>query len=344
MRTHSLFIFLFAMTILACNGCKNDPKNVEPPVVSTPPKPVNQVAVPTFDAESAFEFVKKQVEFGPRVPGSAAHKKCGDYLAGEFRRFGLTVVEQKFQAKTYFATLDACNIIGQYKPELPNRILLCAHWDTRHIADADTKDKDKPILGADDGGSGVAILLEMARLLQANPLEIGVDFVLFDAEDLGDNREKYGSDSPLKTSSAEMTEKTWCLGSQHWASNPHKPGYSAQFGILFDMVGAIGAQFPREGYSIINALSVQDKIWKLAGQMGYGDVFLNKEGGAITDDHIFVMKKLPIPIVDIIGMPNGFGKHWHTHDDNLDVIDKSVLKAVGQVTAAMVYRTYNQNI
>lgn len=325
--------------------CKSDNGGpAKPPAAVTPP-PAVQVTVPPFSADSAYAFIKKQVDFGPRVPGTPAHAKCAAWLAAEFRRFGLTVVEQKFEAPTYFGKRPAVNIIGQYKPELHNRILLCAHWDSRHIADNDTENKEKPILGADDGGSGVGVLLEIARLLQANPANIGVDFVLFDAEDLGDDRDPVGnaSSSVMTQSATQDKAETWCLGSQHWAKNPHKPGYTAQFGILLDMVGAIGARFPREGYSSENASAIQERIWNTGIELGYGSLFVKEQGGYITDDHLFVMRDRRIPTVDIIGMPNEpphvFGAYHHTHADNMSIISKATLQAVGHTVTTVLYRT-----
>ncbi len=309
---------------------------------SSPPAPPVVVNVPPFNADTAFYFVGKQVSFGPRVPGSAAHKKCAAWLVSEFERFGMEVIEQSFVAKTYFGPRDAVNIIAQYHPERTNRVLLCAHWDSRHIADKDTKDTDKPILGADDGGSGVAVLLEIARMLQQNPIEnIGVDFVLFDAEDLGDDRSEAGQ-SVMTQASSDQKTLTWCLGSQHWARNPHRPGYTAQFGILLDMVGARGALFPREGYSAMNAPGLQNRIWQIAQELGYGGFFVDRSGGYITDDHVFVMRGLRIPVVNIISIPNpppaAFGAHHHTHQDNLEIIDRGVLGMVGHVVTTVVYR------
>ena len=321
--------------IPACKPDKNPPVAVEP----APAKPAGPaIMAPAFNADTAYYAVKKQVDFGPRVPGTPAHKKCAAWLAQAFRRYGLTVVEQNFQAKTYFATLDAINIIAQYKPELPNRIIISSHWDSRHIADHDTKNPDKPILGADDGASGVGMLLELARMLQANGANIGVDLICFDAEDLG--KENDASVVQVQDVAPENTEETWCLGSQYWASNLHKPGYTAQFGILLDMVGAKGAKFPYENYSTVNAAAQQTNIWDVAKELGYGDIFVKREGGFITDDHFFVMKGTGIPMVDIINMPNerGFGAYHHTHADNMDIIDKSTLKAVGQVVATVIYR------
>lgn len=308
--------------------------------VAPPVTKMNTVPVPSFSADSAFFNVKSQVDFGPRVPGSAPHKACRAWIVKEFKRFGMAVIEQPFKANAYFGSLDAVNIIAQYKPELSNRILLCAHWDSRHIADKDTKDKDKPILGADDGASGVAVLLELARIIQQNPLNYGVDFICFDAEDLGKEQEDNGGGSMMENQ--ENTEEaTWCLGSQYWSSHLHKPGYRAQFGILFDMVGAIGAKFPREAYSVANAPEIVNRIWGTAAELGYNNLFVNTLAGGITDDHVFVMRGTSIPTVDIIGMPKDppmFGDYHHTHFDNLSIIDPEVMRKVGQVVATVIYR------
>lgn len=334
-------VLLLSVVATRLPRCTSNSNSVTPSP-ETPAKPAIQVSVPAFNADSAYLFIKKQVDFGPRVPGSAAHKKCAAWLVSEFKRYGLTVVEQKFKAETYFGPLDAINIVAQYKPELPNRILLCAHWDSRHIADHDTKDKDKPILGADDGGSGVGMMLEIARMLKETPANTGVDLICFDAEDLGKESDDTPADPSVLQQEQDFTA-TWCLGSQHWASNLHKPGYRANFGILLDMVGARGAKFPLEGYSAMNAPLIQNKIWAIASELGYGNLFINAKRGGITDDHVFVMRGTRIPTVDIISMPNDpprvFGTYHHTHDDNMDIIDKSILSAVGKVVATVVYRS-----
>ncbi len=321
--------------------CKSDNSGTVKPPVTEPVPPI--VQVPPFSADSAYLFVQKQVDFGPRVPGTEAHRKCAAWLAAEFRRSGLQVVEQKFEANFYFGKRPAVNIIGQYKPELPNRILLCAHWDSRHLADKDETDKDKPILGADDGGSGVGVLLEIARLLKEHPVDLGVDLILFDAEDLGDERDPVGDAGSIMTKPQEDQSATWCLGSQYWARNPHKPGYTAQFGILLDMVGAYGAKFPLEGYSYTNAPKVQQRIWGIAHDLGYADLFPNTPSGGITDDHLPIMRDRKIPMVDIISLPgedqNIFGSHHHTHADKMSIISRETLGAVGKVVTAVVYRT-----
>lgn len=308
-----------------------------------PATPAVTVTVPPFNRDSAYHFVQKQVDFGPRVPGTPAHKKCAAWLVSEFTRMGMVVIEQKFTAQTYFGPREAVNIIAQYRPELTNRVLLSAHWDTRHVADKDSKDQDKPILGADDGASGVGVLLEIARMLQANPVELGVDLICFDAEDLGDDRGHEAGQSMMTQASSDAKTQTWCLGSQHWSRNLHRPGYTAQFGILLDMVGARGALFPREGYSAQSAPRVQDRIWGIAAELGYGSYFPNRPGGFVTDDHVFIIRGARIPTVDIISIPNpppnSFGSYHHTHADNMDIIDRNVLGMVGEVVATVLYRT-----
>lgn len=305
------------------------------PVAPTPivaPKPnIPQVSVPEFSPDSAFLFVKKQVDFGPRVPSSAAHKKCADWFIKEFKRHGLTVFEQKFQTRHYKGGyFDGINIIGQYKPELSKRILIAAHWDSRFQADKDSKDQNKPIDGADDGASGAGVLLELARILAANPVDIGVDLFLIDVEDQGDD---------------DGAAETWCLGSQYWAKNLHRPGYAPYYAILLDMVGAKGARFYKEGISREVAPQTVEKVWNTAATLGYDEYFVNEDRGGITDDHLFIVRGAQIPMIDIVSMPNDgahpFGSYHHTHADNLSVIDKNVLKAVGQTMTAVIYQTYN---
>jgi glutaminyl-peptide cyclotransferase len=310
------------------------------PTDHKPSKPkVDQVAVPDFVPDSAFLYVKKQLDFGFRVPNTVAHQKCAAWLVQEFKRRGLSVVEQKFQAKHYLGeTYNGVNIIGQYKPEHPKRILIGAHWDSRFQADHDDKDQKKPIAGADDGASGVGVILELARALAEHPVDIGVDFILFDAEDQG----KDGVEGE------EPTDETWCLGSQHWSKNMHKPGYMPFYAVLLDMVGAKDAQFPKEGASMQVASQTVNKIWRLANSLGYGNYFIDVAGPGIIDDHLFVIRHARIPMIDVVHMKTSgekiFGPHHHTHDDNLQVIDKNTLKAVGQTMSAFIYGVHNETI
>lgn len=329
-----LVLFAASYIVMSLPRCKSDSASPgTPPVAQTPQPAAPQVPVPVFNADTAFFFVKKQVDFGPRVPNTEAHRKCAAWLSGEFKRHGLTVIEQKFQAPHYKGgTFNGINIIGQYKPENPRRVLLAAHWDSRFHADQDSDNKEKPILGADDGGSGVGVLLEIARLLGEQPLDIGVDFVLFDAEDQGNDSDDNQDHS-----------KTWCLGAQHWSKNLHKPGYMPLFGILLDMVGGANPKFQKEGISMQAAPAIVEKVWSTAASLGYSNVFVQEPGSAVTDDHYFVVTNARIPMIDIISRPggtkSGFVPHWHTHDDNMKAIDKNTLRIVGEVVATVVYRT-----
>jgi len=299
--------------LLALNSCKTKTSEEKTADDSS----IKLVKSPSFNADSAYQFVQKQVDFGARVPNTTSHKLCGEYLVNTFKKYGLQVTEQAFIATTYDnKKLNARNIIGSFNPKASKRILLTSHWDSRPFSDADSVDKTKPVLAANDGASGVGVLLEIARTLSISGknLDLGVDIIFFDAEDWGN--------------SGEATDKFsgYCLGSQHWAANKHIPNYTAYFGVLLDMVGAKGATFPKEGYSVQLAESVVKQIWDIAGQLGYGDFFLDQRGSAITDDHVPVNETAKIPMVDIIHtQPNNlsqtFFEDWHTAHDNMDNID-----------------------
>ncbi len=300
---------------------------------TTTSKPTEEdiLEIPNVNRDSAYAFVAGQVAFGPRVPGTEAHAECRDWLAGQLTRLGAEVILQDFEAKFYHGVSAKCtNVIGQINPSNPHRVLLAAHWDSRFMADQAKKDKDKPIDGADDGASGVGVLLEIARVIQANKIDLGVDIVFFDAEDQGKDGD-----------GTEDVSKTWCLGAQYWSKHPHMDiQHRQRFGILLDMVGSKKARFPKEGYSRSFARTTTDKIWKMAQDMGYSRYFSNAEAGGITDDHLFVNKDAKIPMVNIINLPEGsktFGDYWHTHDDNMDVISKRTLGAVGNVVLAVIY-------
>jgi glutaminyl-peptide cyclotransferase len=316
--------------LMACNSCKTDSKTGDKPpipVVDMYQKPAIQLPVPAFSQDSAFKFIEKQLSFGPRVPNSAAAVNCQKYFVKEFNRLGAKVTEQSFSAKRYDGVdLKGTNIIAQYRPENKRRILLSAHWDSRFMSDQDAKNKTSGVPAADDGASGVGVLLEIARLLQNNPVDIGIDIILWDLEDQG----------------SEQNTESWCLGSQYWVKNKHFAG--ALFGINLDMVGAKGARFPKERNSMVYAPKVVEKTWALANSMGFGQYFVQDFGGPITDDHAVVSEIGQIPTIDIINLQAGqrtFGAHWHTQNDNISVIDKNVLQAVGQTVTAVIYRSYN---
>ena len=291
---------------------------------------------PTFMADSAFLFCQKQCDFGSRSMNSEAHEQCGEWIASKFRAYGMTVTEQRASLKGYDGTsLKATNIIASYLPAQTDRILLCAHWDSRPWADNDPDEANwkKPVMAANDGASGVAVMLEIARLLAGDSLKLGVDFVCFDAEDWG----------IPQWSEAEDPGNTWALGSQHWAANcPKQQAKNYRFGILFDMVGGQGAQFYQEQVSLYYARNVVDKVWRAAQVVGFGSFFPMNEGVGITDDHVPVNKTAKIPCIDIIPyypdcQQSSFGPTWHTVNDDMDHIDKNTLQAVGQTVVQVLF-------
>lgn len=331
-----LFAGLFVLKGLLPSG-GGKPKQNQP----EQPK-VEMVKAPAFSADSAYAFVAKQVSFGPRVPNTKAHTACGDWLVAKFKSYGCEVIEQTGTVKAYDGTqLPLRNIIAQVNPEAKKRVMLAAHWDTRPYADKDSLESrwKQPIDGANDGASGVAVLLELARMLQANPISAtGFDLVLWDVED-------YGQPEFSKTE-VDQSYLTWCLGSQYWADHKHKDGYQAQFGILLDMVGGKDARFNKEGVSMQVGPDIVNSLWKIAQQQGYGGYFQDQTTGEIVDDHIF-MNQAGVRTIDIIDMRPStkamgfggfeFGSFHHTHRDNLENIDPATLKAVGQSVAQLLY-------
>ena len=326
---------LSIVILLSLLACKNDSQVKDEPKVNNQPD-VKAVTVPVFERDSAYANVAAQVAFGPRVPGTEGHTATRKWLVQKLKSYGASVNEQSFKAKTAtIGEVRGTNIIASFNPTYARRVLLGAHWDTRFAADEDDDRNKEAHLGADDGGSGVGVLLEMARLIKNNPVQLGIDIVFFDVEDQG---------------TSEGSQETWCIGAQHWAKNPHVAGYRAEYGILLDMVGAKGAQFQKEDATNVyppekvkSVHSLYDKVWSLAHAMKKGTYFLNNKGRPFTDDHYFVNLYTSVPMIDIINKPldsaKGFGPHWHTHEDNMDIIDAGVLGAVGQVVTAYVYQS-----
>ncbi len=286
-----------------------------------------------FDAASAYGFVKKQVEFGPRVPGTPAHAACADWFAATLRRWTPDVVVQEFKAKAFDGRpLDGKNIIASFNPGAQDRILLCAHWDSRPFADHDPDPANhfRPVMGANDGASGAGVLLEVARCLSLKKPAVGVDILLLDLEDFGEHANWRGASTD-----------SWGLGAQHWAKTPHRAGYRARFGILLDMVGAPGATFPLEGTSMVYAPAVVRKVWAAAREIGLSKYFIDTESDPLIDDHLYINRYARIPTVDIIDYDSGrggFPSSWHTAGDTLDKIDKNTLAAVGRTVLAVVHQ------
>ncbi len=314
-------ILTSVLALTACAGKKTEvaaSDDVAPEVV------VN------FDADSAYSYVERQVAFGPRVPNTEAHRRCGEWLASELRRRGADVTEQRSDLTAFDGTvLKAVNILGRFNTESPDRLLLLAHWDCRPWADQDPNpdNRKKPVDGANDGASGVGVLLEIARQLSEKAPGKGVDILFVDAEDWG----------------TEGSEDSWALGARYFMEHPPVEGYLPDEAILLDMVGGKGAVFCREYFSEQAAPRLAQSLWGIAASRGYGDLFLNKLGGAVTDDHVQLIEK-GVPAVDIIEyhpeQESGFNPHWHTVSDNMENIDRTTLKAVGETVMQYLITNY----
>ncbi len=314
-------ILTSVLALTACAGKKTEgaaSDDVAPEVV------VN------FDADSAYSYVERQVAFGPRVPNTEAHRRCGEWLASELRRRGADVTEQRSDLTAFDGTvLKAVNILGRFNTESPDRLLLLAHWDCRPWADQDPNpdNRKKPVDGANDGASGVGVLLEIARQLSEKAPGKGVDILFVDAEDWG----------------TEGSEDSWALGARYFMEHPPVEGYLPDEAILLDMVGGKGAVFCREYFSEQAAPRLAQSLWGIAASRGYGDLFLNKLGGAVTDDHVQLIEK-GVPAVDIIEyhpeQESGFNPHWHTVSDNMENIDRATLKAVGETVMQYLITNY----
>jgi glutaminyl-peptide cyclotransferase len=324
-------IALFITFLLA--GCTDNRKSKN----TVPEMPVRRIDIPAFNADSAFFFVEKQVLFGPRIPNTKAHYQTGEYLIRTLKKYGAKVSTQEFESRSFDGqNLSLRNIIASYAPEKKKRILLAAHWDTRPFADKDAESKESKFDGANDGASGVGVLIEIARILgQEKKPDVGVDIIFFDGEDWG---EKNGTQDRVPL--PQDLEEWWCLGSQYWSKNKHVANYSAYYGILLDMVGAANAQFHKEGYSMEFAPGITDKVWSRADQLGYSHIFVPSRQEAIMDDHYFVNTKAKIPMIDIVHFQPGigyFGDFHHSKKDNMKLIDRKILKAVGETVLAVVY-------
>jgi len=310
-----LSLLLFAT---GCGGAANNGESEKTADKTESQETQTAPALSGFSADSAFSYLKTQVEFGPRVTNSEAHRRAADWLGAELRRHGADVTEQRVDLQSFDGvTLHARNIFARFNPDLPDRILLLAHYDSRPWADndPDPANHQMPVDGANDGASGVAVLLETARCINASGEKLPIDILLVDAEDRGTD----GDDS------------SWAMGARYFAQNPPVEGYAPRFAILLDMVGGKDARFPREYISQVNVPWLNDRFWKAAKRAGHAERFPETIGGAVTDDHVELLKA-GIPTIDIIeyNEGTGFNPNWHTVSDNLSNISKETLKAVGE--------------
>ncbi len=305
----------------------------------TPTQQLSLKEAPESNKDSLYQFVQSQVDFGPRVPNTEAHAEAADWFVSKFESYGASVTVQEFTDNIYDGTeVRLKNIIASFNPEVKKRILLAAHWDTRPFGDKDPEDDMVAIDGANDGGSGVAVLLEIARIISGqNGPAVGVDMILFDGEDWGEHQVRSEGINPR-----DFGKEAWyCLGSQYWSKNKHKANYTAYYGILLDMVGAEGSTFYYDGESQRNAGRILEQTWNIAHELGYEQYFIKSMGMQyMTDDHVFVNKYARIPMIDIIDYranSDNFGPYHHTRDDNMSVISKDVLSAVANVVLTVLY-------
>lgn len=331
-------IYYLILAIAIFIGSCNNPTKVDDTQPIEDNESLVKVLAPDFNADSAYYFTKKQVDFGPRIPGTEAQNKCATYLTDILKGYCKNVIVQNAAVEIYNGKkVPMKNIIASFNPENPKRILLFAHWDTRPYADQDAKNLNAKFDGADDGAASSAILLEIARCISLKKITVGVDIALFDVEDYG---------PPKNDSKYNEKEDMYALGTQYWCKNPHVPNYKAYYGILLDMCAAKNAQLRIEGSSNAFAPSVIKNVWNTAAGLGYGNIFLTDIANSIIDDHTYVNRINGTPSIDLIWLDpttkNGFAPHWHTLNDNINVIDKVTMKAVGQTLLQVIYNEPSQ--
>lgn len=321
-------IIIAALLVLCLASCGSKVRSMEAAAETPSPSTYsdNQKEGSGFDADSAYSYVERQVSFGPRVPNTEAHREAGKWITSELKRHGAEVIVQEAVITAFDGTpLNAKNIFGRFNADKPDRLLLLAHWDSRPWADQDPDpaNRMKPIDGANDGASGVGVLLEIARQLSIKPDTKGVDILFVDAEDWG----------------TEGDDDSWALGTKYFVENPPEPDYMPSEAILLDMVGGEGAVFCREYFSERSNPDLAANLWLIAAREGYSEMFQNRLGTAVMDDHVELIKA-GIPAVDIIEFhpdsDSGFNPRWHTLADNMEGISKETLGAVGKTVLSYI--------
>ena len=328
MKNKLQHILLIIMAMVMTSSCSGGSAQASAEVPSA------TLDVATFSGDSAMEYARRQVAFGPRTPGSTSHDACKAYLVEQLQRFGAdTVMVQSATARAWDGKdLPISNIFAQYNKEKRERVILLAHYDTRPWADRDAEaNHNTAIDGANDGASGVAVLLEIARQLGIKHPEVGVDILLTDVED-------YGAPS---WEEIDNEEESWCLGSQYFAAHlPYTANNMPRYGILLDMVGGKSARFHQEYLSSRLARVITAKVWVVAKKIGKEKRFVPSVGNAITDDHLPLIRA-GIPVCNIIennsATTGSFPNTWHTLADNIDNLDAEVMTDVGEVVLTLIY-------
>lgn len=297
---------LYALMLAACGGAGGG----QAPAIKS-----------DFDGEAALGYVRTQLDFGPRVPGTEGHRKTGDWIVQMMRQRADTVIEQRWTHRTVKGdTLPMRNILARYNPSATQRILYLTHWDTRPVSDAalNMAERMQPVPGANDGASGTAMFIALGDALERNPLppNVGLDLLFVDGEDYGD----FSKDQDV------------LIGSRYFANNMPDSGYRPLFGVLWDMIGDKDLRIDQESHSLERAPEVVQRVWKVAADLGYGNVFLNQEGTGVTDDHLPLLDK-GLRVIDVIDYD--FPSH-HTPRDTIDKVSSRSLKIVGDVALTLL--------
>ena len=307
-----LVILFFCML----TGCKGDAKE------SSAAQRSPARTATGFNGSAAYNYAKAQVDFGPRVPGTPAAQKAGDWIISQMRARADTVIVQSFTHTTADGRkLPLRNILARFRPELKDRVIYITHWDSRPVSESASTDAEKkmPVPGANDGASGVGMFVALGDVLKRSKPNVGVDLLFTDGED-------YGQFGP--------PEVDVLIGSKYFAQHPPTPGYKPLYGVLWDMIGDKDLRIPYEMNSFQQAPEVVSRVWQTAADLGYGDVFVQESGGLITDDHIPFLNA-GMHVIDVIDLT--YPPH-HTPQDTMDKISAKSLAAVGDVATALVTR------
>ena len=289
---------------LGLAGCRDE--------VPLPPK--------EFDGPAAFGYLRTQVEFGPRVPGTEGHQRMASWLEQTLRQRADTVVVQAWDHVTLKGdTLPMRNLVARFNPAAPERILYLAHWDTRPVSDGPNSTRPNvPVPGANDGASGVAVLLGVADALKKSPPAIGVDLLFVDGEDYGDFSKKPND----------------VLIGARWYTAHQVSGPAPRFAILFDLVADADLQLYQEGNSLTGAPQIVEKVWDVARRVGHQQYFRSDSAGrhTLTDDHV-ELQRVGIRAIDVVDFDY---PAWHTPDDDLSKVSAASLQIVGDVAMAVI--------
>ena len=273
-----------------------------------------------FDGEAALRYAKAQVDFGPRVPGTPAAQRAGDWIIEQMRARADTVIVQSWTHVTQDGKqLPMRNIIARYKPSATDRVLYVTHWDSRPVSDQEENLglRQMPVPGANDGASGVGLFVALGDALKKTPPTSGVDLLFVDGEDWGEFDDKL----------ADVL-----IGATYFSRNPPDSGYRPIFGVLWDMIGDKDLRLLKEGYSVQGAPEVVERVWKTAAELGHDDVFVNEEMGGITDDHVPLLRA-GLRVIDVIDIEY---PHHHRTTDTIDKISARSLSIVGEVAEALL--------